>query len=182
MAFWPGLITLGLEPHSQDVAGDDPSVTDSPSICLRCNASGNVMPKRTSLGSRSIPEDPQSRKLIEIGRKEGGIYVLDELRVRDHVAASRVDLSSFRLDSSSFAFYLWHSRVGHVLASHLKFLVSSGVLGDLQIHDIFYYSGCKLAKFSTLPFTHNMSKSVAPFDLIHFDVLGAAPIDTRGGI
>ncbi|XP_057947784.1 uncharacterized protein LOC131143474 isoform X2 [Malania oleifera] len=56
MAFWPGLITLGLEPHSQDVAGDDPSVTDSPSICLRCNASGNVMPKRTSLGSRSIPE------------------------------------------------------------------------------------------------------------------------------
>ncbi|XP_057981207.1 uncharacterized protein LOC131166644 [Malania oleifera] len=115
-------------------------------------------------------QDPKSRKLIGKGRREGGIYVLDELRVPDHVATSGVDLSSFHLDSSSSISYLWQSRLGHVSASHLKFLVSSDVLGDLQINDTSNYSGCKLAKFFALPFNHSMSKSVAPFDLIHYDV------------
>ena len=75
---------------------------------------------------------------------------MDELKV-PVTAATSVDLSSFRLSHSSI-FYLWHSRLGQVLSSHVRFLASIGVLENLQTHDISYCSGCKLAKFSALPF------------------------------
>lgn len=76
---------------------------------------------------------------------------MDQLKVPD-VAASSVDLSSFRLSRSSSDFYLWHSRLGHVSASRLQFLASTGVLGHIKSCDISYCSGFKLAKFSALPF------------------------------
>ncbi|GJS03624.1 putative germin-like protein 2-1 [Tanacetum coccineum] len=44
-------------------------------------------------------------------------------------------------------------------------LVGTGVLGKLDAHDIFDCSGCKLAKFSALPFSNSVSSSNAPFDL-----------------
>ena len=76
---------------------------------------------------------------------------MDKLRLPVFAAPS-VDMSSFRLSPSSTSFYLWHSRLGHVSASRLKFLASTGALGNLQSHDISDCSGCKLAKFYTLPF------------------------------
>ena len=109
-----------------------------------------------------------------------GLYILDELRVPD-VAAFSVNLSSFRLSSSSSSFYLWHSRLGHVSGSCLKYLDSTGALGKLQTHDISDCCGCKLAKFSALPFYKSVSVSLAPFDLIHSDVWGPSPVLTKGG-
>ena len=105
---------------------------------------------------------------------------MDELKVTD-VAASSVDLSSFRLSHLSSDFYLWHSRLGHVSASRLRFLVSTGDLGNLNSQDISDCSGCKLAKFSALPFHKSVSSSLAPFDLVHSDVWGPAPVSTKGG-
>ena len=67
-------------------------------------------------------------------------------------AVATIDLSSFRLSPSSSSFYLWHSRLGHVSFSRLKFLASMRAIGKLQTHDVFYCSGCKLAKFSALPY------------------------------
>ena len=106
--------------------------------------------------------------------------VMDELRVSD-VAASSVDLSSFRLSHSSSDFYLWHSRLGHVSASRLQFLASTGALGQLKTCDISACSGCKLAKFSALPFNKSLSCSFAPFDLVHSDVWGPSPVSSKGG-
>ena len=89
--------------------------------------------------------------LIGTGRRQKGLYILDKLHV-PVIATSSMDLSSFRLSSSSSSFYLWHSRLGHVSVSRLKYLASIGKLGDLQTHDISYCSGCKLAKFSAYLF------------------------------
>ena len=86
------------------------------------------------------------------------------------VVASSVDLSSFRLSSSSSSLYLWHSRLGHISASHLKYLASAEKLRDLQTYVISDCSGCKLAKFFALPFNRCLSSSLAPSDLIHSDV------------
>ena len=63
-------------------------------------------------------QDIRSQKVIGIGRRLGELYVVEQLHVAD-VAASSVDLSSFRLSPSSSIFYLWHSRLGHVSASRL---------------------------------------------------------------
>jgi hypothetical protein len=58
-----------------------------------------------------------------MGRRKKGLYILNELKVLvTIVAATSVDLSSFRLSFSSF--YLWHSRLGYVLSSCLRFLAS----------------------------------------------------------
>jgi len=92
-----------------------------------------------------------------------------------------VDLSSFHLSLSSSSFYLWHSHLGHVSSSRLRFLASTRALGNLKTCDISDCSGCKLAKFSALPFNRSISISSSPFDLIHSDVWGPSPIVTREG-
>lgn len=48
-----------------------------------------------------------------------GLYVLETLYVPP-LAASSVDLSSFRLSLKSSVFYLWHSHLGHVSSSRLQ--------------------------------------------------------------
>nr|GEU55251.1 Gag-Pol polyprotein [Tanacetum cinerariifolium] len=68
-----------------------------------------------------------------------------------------------------------HSWLGHVFGSHSRFLASTGAPGKLDAHDISGYSGCKLEKFSALPFSNNISSSTAPFDIVHFDVWDLLP-------
>ena len=85
------------------------------------------------------------------------------------------------MNLSSSSFYLWHSRLGHVSSSRLRFLASTGALGNLKTCDISGCSGCKLAKFSALFFNRSISVSSSPFDLIHSDVWGPSPVATKGG-
>jgi len=102
-------------------------------------------------GSFCCVQDLQSQKLIGTGRRENGLYILDELKVPVAAvadAATTVDLFSFCLSLSSSSFYLWHSRLGHISSSRLRFLASTGALGNLKTCDILNCSGCKLAKFS----------------------------------
>ncbi|CAL8092397.1 unnamed protein product [Prunus armeniaca] len=127
-----------------------------------------------------LSNDPHFKKLIVTGRRKGGLYVLEKLQILALVASS-IDLSSFCLSPKSSNFYLWHSRLGHVSGSRLKYLVSTGALGNFNCHDISDCSGCKLAKFSALPSTRSSSISLAPFDLIHSDVWGPTPISSKGG-
>ena len=89
-------------------------------------------------GSFCCVQDLQSQKLIGTGRRENGLYILDELKVPVAAAAATttVDLSSFRLSLSSSSFYLWHSHLGHVSSSHLRFLASIGSLRNLQPCDL----------------------------------------------
>jgi hypothetical protein len=41
---------------------------------------------------------------------------------------------------------------GHISSSRLRFLASTGALGNLKTCDISDYCECKLTKFSALPF------------------------------
>jgi len=106
-------------------------------------------------GSFCCVQDLHSQKLIGTGHRENGLYILDELKVSVAAVAAAtttVDLSSFHLSPSSSSFYLWHSHLGHVSSSRLRFLASTGALGNFKTCDISDCSGCKLVKFSALPF------------------------------
>jgi len=93
-------------------------------------------------------QDLQSSKLIRTDRRENGLYILDELKVTVvATATTTVDLSSFHLSPSSSSFYLWHSRLGHISSSCLRFLASVRALENLNSCDISNCSGCKLANF-----------------------------------
>ncbi|GJR96168.1 gag-pol polyprotein [Tanacetum coccineum] len=107
------------------------------------------------------------------------LYILDHFRDIHDTTSSSVDLSSFLLSNSSSVFYLWHSRLGHVFGSRLRFVASIGALRKLDVHDISDCSGCKLAKFSTLPFNNSVSSSNAPFDLVHSDVFSLNLNDSK---
>lgn len=117
-------------------------------------------------------QDPQSQRLIRTGCRQGGLYVMDELWLPwvPDVAILGANLSSLHLASSFSSFYLWHFRLGHVLALHLEYLISKGSLGNLQTHDIYDYSGCKLARFFALPFNQCVSSSFTWFILMCGDL------------
>lgn len=118
--------------------------------------------------------------MIGTSCKQGRFYILDQLKV-PYVVASSVDLSSFRLNPSSSSFYLWHSHLGHVSTSRLKYLVSTKALGDLKPHDIFDNSSCKLVRFYALSF-HNSILLCYTFDMIHSDTWGPSHVITKGGL
>lgn len=125
-------------------------------------------------------QDQQSQMVIGIGRRLGGLYVLEQLLVLN-VVASSVDFSSFCLNKSSSEFYLQHSCLGHVFASYLQFLSFTSMLGLFNSHDIFYWCVCKLRKFYALLFNKSVTNFFAPFDLVHFDVWGPSSISFKGG-
>ena len=55
------------------------------------------------------------------------------------------------------------------------------MLGSLKFDDISDCCGCKLGKFSALPFNKSVTRSVAPFDIVHSDVWGPSPITFKLG-
>ena len=122
--------------------------------------------------SNCFIHDRQIQEVIGTCRREGGLYVLDNFKDPSDITVSTVDLYSYWLNRSSSVFYLWHSRLGHVYASILKFLVSSRALRQLESHDILDCNGCKLEKFTALPFNKSVSFSNASFDLVHYDFWG----------
>ena len=127
--------------------------------------------------------------MFGIDRKKNELYILDELKVLVAAAVTitittttTVDLSFFCLSPSSSSFYLWHSRLGYVSSSRLRFLASTGALEDLNTCDISDCSECKLIKFSVLPFNQSIFVSSSPFDLIHSNVWGPSPISIKRGL
>ncbi|GKC10617.1 gag-pol polyprotein [Tanacetum coccineum] len=95
--------------------------------------------------------DRKTHEVVGKGHRKRDVYVLDHFRDIHDTASSSVDLSSF-----------WMNR-------------------KLDTHDISDCSGCKLAKFPAQPFSNSISSSTAPFDLVHSDVWGPAPVSTKGG-
>ncbi|GJW68746.1 gag-pol polyprotein [Tanacetum coccineum] len=124
--------------------------------------------------------DRKTQEVVGTRHREGDLYVLDHFRDIHDSTSSSVDLSSFWLNRSSLPFYLWHSRLGHVSGSSLRFLASTGALEKLDANDISDCSVCKLAKLSALPFGNSVSSSNSPFDLVHSDVWGPSPVYTKG--
>ena len=74
---------------------------------------------------------------------------------------------------------LWHAHLGHPSLSRLQLLVSQGHLGLVQFQK-FDCTFCHFGKQTKLPFNNSDSFSSAPFDLIHSDIWGLAPVPTKG--
>ncbi|GKB73335.1 gag-pol polyprotein [Tanacetum coccineum] len=69
--------------------------------------------------------DRKTHVLVGTVHGQRDLYVLDHFRDIHDTTSSSVNLSSFWLNRSSSAFYLWHSRLGHVSGSRLRFLAST---------------------------------------------------------
>lgn len=108
-----------------------------------------------------------------------GLWEVGCLRVP---SAATTSASSHALVASSFAsFQQWHHRLGRICGSHLSSLVRQGLVGSVSGDVSLYCNGCRLGKQTQLPYPTSELVSQRPFDIVHYDVWGMAPFDSKGG-
>ena len=112
-------------------------------------------------------------QVLRIGRKVGRMFEVHDLKIPSQI----VSVAAIAATSSPD---LWHARFGHPSLSRLQLLASQGHLGSVQFQK-FHCTSCHFGKQTKLPFNKSDSFSSTPFDLIHSDIWGPAPIPTKGG-
>jgi Integrase core domain/GAG-pre-integrase domain len=107
-------------------------------------------------------QDRKTGKMIGKGKRENNLYILESQEKKCFVVKNK-DME------------LWHKRLGHP--------------SDRVLNRIFNYSSntcntcgiCKMAKQAKLPFSLSTSKTLSPFELVHSDVWGPAPLMSYNG-
>ncbi|GJS23645.1 retrotransposon protein, putative, unclassified [Tanacetum coccineum] len=84
--------------------------------------------------------DQKTQEVVGTGHRQGDLYVLDHFRDNHGIASSSVDLSSFWLNRSLSAFYLWHSRLGHVSAMVAGKAVTTATTITGSMHQVVHTS------------------------------------------
>jgi hypothetical protein len=106
------------------------------------------------------------------------LYILDSLHLPSSTSSSlaRV-LSVVSIHAASFA--QWHHHLGHLCGSRLSTLIKSGCLGRTSSESSFHCKGCHLGKQIQLTYFTSDSNSARPFDHVHSDVWGPAPLVSK---
>ena len=111
--------------------------------------------------------------MLGTGRKVGRMFEVHDLNIPSQVVFATATIATFTPD-------LWHARLGHPSLSRFQLLASQGHLGSVQFQN-FDCTSCHFGKQTKLSFNKSDSFSSTPFDLIHSDIWGPAPIPTEGG-
>ena len=111
--------------------------------------------------------------MLGTGRKVGRMFEVHDLKIPSQVVSAAATTTTSSPD-------LWHAHLGHPSLSRLQLLASQGHLGLVQFQK-FDCTSCHFGKQTKLPFNKSDSFSSAPFDLIHSDIWGPAPVPTEGG-
>jgi hypothetical protein len=126
-----------------------------------------------TFSSRGVDvQDPQTGQLIGTGRKIGRLFQLSFLQTPTHLTAA--------VTTSNASSSLWHSHLGHASFPRVQLLASQGHLGSVDLKS-FDCISCHLGKQTHFSFNKSESLSSAPFDLVHSDIWGPAPVPTEGG-
>ena len=76
--------------------------------------------------------------------------------------------------------WLWHHRLSHIFFDYLKKLCPP-LFGDISKSSL-KCNVCILAKSHRTSYPLSLNKRTIPFELIHSDMCGPAPITTQSGI
>ena len=118
-------------------------------------------------------QDPWTGQVLGIGRKVGRMFEVHDLKIPSQVVFAAATTATSSPD-------LWLARLGHPSLSRLQLLASQSHLGSVQFQK-FDCTSCHFGKQTKLPFNKSDSFSSAPFDLIHSDIWGPAPVPIEGG-
>jgi hypothetical protein len=103
------------------------------------------------------------KRLIGEGFFENGLYYLNKEKY------------NFNTKKEKKLSILWHKRIGHPFDKILRCIFDFKIL-DCNNCEIY-----KLEKHTRLPFDLSNYKSNKPFELVHSDVWGPAPIESFNG-
>ena len=118
-------------------------------------------------------QDPRMGQMLGTSRKVGCTFEVHDLKTPSQVVYAAATTATTSPD-------LWHACLGHPSLSCLQLLASQGHLGSFQFQK-FDCTSCHFGKQTKLPFNNSDSFSSAPFDLIHSDIWGPAPVPTEEG-
>ncbi|KAK2966536.1 hypothetical protein RJ640_002839 [Escallonia rubra] len=96
--------------------------------------STSFIPSSIQTADGSSMEDRHTGRQIGTGRRDGGLYFLQNLFVSPGIAENSA-LSAFQLNKHSSPFQLWHCRLGHVSGSRLKYMVSNDSSPEIFVPD-----------------------------------------------
>ena len=119
-------------------------------------------------------QDPRMGQVLGTGRKVGRMFEVHDLKIPSQVVSTAATTTTSSPN-------LWHARLGHPSLSCLQLLASQGHLGSVQFQK-FDCTSCHFGKQTKLPFNKSDSFSSAPFDLIHSNIWGSAPVPTEGDL
>ncbi|CAB4299476.1 unnamed protein product [Prunus armeniaca] len=125
----------------------------------------------------SLPDDHLTKKQIGTGRRVGRLNAVDKL----HIPCSPITSLFAAPTPTCTPFMSWHSRLGHISFSRLRYMFNKRLLDQSTIDKEPCCVTCRLAKQPALPFNNSATSSSAPFDLVHSDIWGKAPISSMGG-
>lgn len=111
-------------------------------------------------------KDQRTRKVLMQGPSEDGVYAL---RFSKQAMTATVPT----MDD-------WHVRLGHPNRNKLSALVKSNLISSSS-HNLQPCSSCLLGKLSRIPLVSVEHKSSSPFQIIHSDVWGPAPVKSFHG-
>ena len=120
-----------------------------------------------------------TRKILYQGRSEGGVYLIYPNKASQLFLSPKACNNTSK--SSVFNKTLWHMRLGHPndQALHCLFLgVRSIHTNNVEDHTCTH---CLYGKMHNLSFPHSDFKAFSPFELVHFDLWGPAPVGSING-
>jgi GAG-pre-integrase domain len=118
-----------------------------------------------------IFQDIQTRRVLGRGTKKGGLHYLDNLK------AGNVLLSVSNNTDAEKEILLWHKRLGHPSLGYLKKLYPKLFVNFN--HENFMCEIYIKVKNHRSTYLSSDNKRLAPFDLIHTDVWGPSPINSK---
>ena len=117
-------------------------------------------------------QDVLTKKIFGRGTKRRGLYYVDDLDLRKVHSAQ----SSQRQGQD---IWLWHYQLGHPLFSYLQHLFPT--IFENVLLSSFKYKDCILSKSHRTNNPISYNKCNAPFEIIHSDLWGLAPVMTTAG-
>lgn len=111
-----------------------------------------------------IVQDTRTGKILGRGTERGGLYYVDEATHKGQTLLTQ--------GSNKEQMWMWHRRLGHPSLGYLKRLFP--LLNNCN--ETLNCEACVLVKSHKQSYFPSISRSSKPFDLIHSDVWGPAPI------
>lgn len=157
-----------------DISDSLNTVFVSPKLSTNLISVGQLVDNNCTVqfsNSGCLVHDQVSGKMIAKGPKVGRLFplLLSSSPVSNYISCNAVQYDN----------EVWHRRLGHPNSHVLRVLLKSGFLGNKNSssnNDIADCASCKLGKSKTLPFPLHKTRTLKPFDIVHTDVWGIAPV------